>query len=118
MNRRICLLARPASMRKALVAYLRSFPEVEVTHHSDEPDAVLAWVSEQGADVLVTYDELCEWDLNAYLEQIRAYEPQIHCVVIVPELNLQTGQLTLGANRVLQRGLLDDNLRAAVTGNS
>jgi hypothetical protein len=38
--------------------------------------------------------------------------------VIVPELNLQTGQLTLGANRVLQRGLLDDNLRAAVTGNS
>jgi hypothetical protein len=59
-------------MRKALVTYLRTFSEVEVARHSDDPEHILNWLSGQGADVLVIHDGSGEWDLNAYLEQIRA----------------------------------------------
>ena len=112
------ILAHPSAMRKALIAYLRAFPELEITRCEEDLQVILNALQQEGGDILVIYDEKSEWGLKSYLVTIRQAVPAINCIVIVPDANSRNELVEWGASTVLQRGLLEDSLRDAILGTS
>jgi len=112
--RKTLILAQPGILRNALVSFINAMPEVRLIQCCSTMREAFETAACQEIDVLLVDMQGAGWDLSDILAKIRKTNSRINCIVIASDPRSHEAVSRWGAYRVLQHGLLGQDLREAI----
>jgi DNA-binding NarL/FixJ family response regulator len=104
MGEATLIVARPGRLRDALSALLTTIPQLEIVGQADDGFAALKMVAERRPTLILLDSTLPDYEVKATLNQLKAYWPQIRCLVLADTPRQQQVAKSAGADGVLLKG--------------
>lgn len=116
MSQQIATLiaSKPGIMRNSLVSYLRSLARVEPIFITDDSAAAWQIVGTHALNLVIVDADLDENQVIALVQRIVRVQVSIKLIVLVESVQQQQLFLHHGAHHALLKGLLNEQLRAAI----
>ena len=112
--RKVLILAQPGVLRNSLVSFLNAMPEVRLVQCSSSLREASEFLAGQDINVVLIDMQGAGWDLSDILSKFRQTNSHMNCIVIASNPRSQEAVSRWGAYRVLQHGLLGQDLREAI----
>jgi DNA-binding NarL/FixJ family response regulator len=110
------IVAAPGVMRRALLAFLRAVPGVEVVNVWDDCDAALVGLAQEQPAVVIVDADVQTQEALRLVQTLRAEHAGLACVALVSTLDQQRAFQAVGARYALLKGFLDEQLCRALLG--
>lgn len=116
MSQQIATLiaSKPGIMRNSLLSYLRSLARIEPIFIADDGVAAGQIAGTHALDLVIVDADLDESQVVAFVQRIVRVQVAIKLIVLVESVHQQQLFLHHGAHHALLKGLLNEQLRAAI----
>ncbi|CAG0946867.1 hypothetical protein ANRL1_03373 [Anaerolineae bacterium] len=116
MSQQIATLiaSKPGIMRNSLVSYLRSMARIEPIFVADDSAAAWQIAGTHALDLVIVDADWDESRVVAFVQRIVQVQVSIKLIVLVESVQQQQLFLRHGAHHALLKGLLNEQLRAAI----
>jgi DNA-binding NarL/FixJ family response regulator len=104
------LVSRPGALQASIRATLASFPQIIFTGSATGGLSALDKINEEKPALIVIDNNLTEDEVVSLLKVIKRAHPKLYCIVLVDTPTEMQRALSAGADGVLLRDSLSENL--------